>query len=158
MLTKVSYNAYTSSANGITKQNQPKNVNFGMIGFGNTKLFEEFGRKFIPVNLINHRMTMMDTNFECARLEVAVDFLKACKKCADSGVTSIRAALAGLPLGHDNSSLETLDNRAILLKELVEFLKQHSRLSTGDMISGVNKVVPFETLENELTRMRSSVK
>lgn len=30
MLTKVSYNAYASSASGIKKQNQPQNVNFGI--------------------------------------------------------------------------------------------------------------------------------
>lgn len=29
MLTKVSYNAYSLSANGVQKQNQAKNVNFG---------------------------------------------------------------------------------------------------------------------------------
>lgn len=31
MLTKVSYNAYASSANGMQRPNQPKNVNFGAL-------------------------------------------------------------------------------------------------------------------------------
>lgn len=84
MLTKVSYNAYASSANGMHRQNQSQNVNFGMLGFGNTKVFEEFSHKFLPAHLITHLIdfnkTMLYSEYGIVSLETATDFLKACKQ------------------------------------------------------------------------------
>lgn len=153
MITKVSYNAYASSANAMQRPNQPKNVTFG-----NTKVFEEFSKTFIPAHLRDNHMTLLFDNYECARLEVAVDFLKACKELSKSGVESIETALADLTLGHKNSSMETLSNRATTLSKLVELLAQHPKVSAKDMVSGVSEIVPFERLEQELSFMQNGNK
>lgn len=157
MLTKVSYNAYASSANGMQRPNQPKNVNFG----SKTPTLQQimkFSSSFLPPHGVeNMRSTQYYNHYEAVgRLEVFLEFLGFCqRKPKAKGVEILRGTNQ---LQYQDTL--TFKTKAAGLKawgEILEFCGEHPDLSAERIHAGAIKEMPLDKMGEHLESERSYI-
>lgn len=156
MLTKVSYNAYASSANAMQRPNQEQNVNFGMRWFTSkpkklSKLVQ-FRDSFLPSYKVNHDNTFIGAfNLCAARLEAFWDFLNFCRSNPEANLSDIASEVFKLPsLKQDNPTVAETGTRLKTLLSIVDFCKENNILTAKKFFDGVTEGMPIDQIEAHL--------
>lgn len=160
MITKVSYSAYASSANLMQRQNQSKDVNFGMLGFGNSAKtateLRDFARSFMPLHMYHKAPTSIFGNpQDGARLGALVDFLEACALAPQAkGQSLVEEVLCRLTLNQPKPTPVKITARAKALHEIAMFCDRHQDLTADKIFDGATKEVSLEMIKEHLTSMQ----
>lgn len=146
MITKVAYNAYASSANGLQKQNKSQNVNFGS-RTAQLQDIMDFANKFLPPHRPEHfRATQMVDNLAVTgRLETFLNFLGFCQR---------NPKAKGEEILNGTNELQELKNLTFGTKkaglaawiEILDFCQQNPNLTAERIHAGAIKEMPIEKM------------
>lgn len=180
MITKVSYNAYASSANGMQRQNQPKNVNFGIGNVAVGNFFEEIARfsnellPFVkqseaPGNVFRY----VDYPAAVGKLQTFLNFLEFCQANPEAKGQNLLAGIINLSTEAKGQKLTTnaidlTTHRANVayrskkeglesLIAITDFCEQHLDVSAENVRAGIIKEMPLEKLQGLLRRYQETL-
>lgn len=164
MLAKVSYNAYASSANGVQRQNQPKDVNFGALNPEQLKALATLREGILKPSEVRGpgACNIFNTVQIHAGINALVEFLGFCQKKPQADAKGILDGIIKLMrIEQANPSYSSTIGRTGAFQSILECCKQcsdHSDLSAGEVFEGITKDGALARIQQQLSNFEVLVK
>lgn len=161
MLAKVSYNAYSSSANAMQRPNKSQNINFGVLNPENIKSLAKLRNRILAPPKTNLPGACQTIIFENAHggVKALVEFLGFCEENPRSNSQGILKGLIDLMRKEQpNPNYEQTIGRTEAFAKILQCCSDNSELTAGEVLEGITKDFSMEKITGELSNLEKIVK
>ena len=170
MITKVSYNAYASSANSIKSDNQKQNVNFGTLrttvlenlpshvltDFRNLRDYFINDSLMVPA-VATHRVSTPDIypDAEIPKLDILTRFLDFCGQNPKAQSDNIFRWLNETPISQKEPNATNVMMGHFSIGQIIAFCRKNPGLTAEQILAGMTEDMSLETMKVILNSLRT---